>query len=180
MLSIHRVLVLTLGLSAAAGWVSYAISSQSSSKLESQLRRELASLQDTQAKLLSEQSKTHSSLSEIAQLRTDLAEARIEIARLSPSIGQAKESLNTIATSDTVTNTGSIVRKATKPHAVKTASEDKPSPLNSNGQTGVRTAAPAEQEVTDRSRRSARVAPAPDLDTASLRRLTKSADAQVR
>jgi len=110
-LSTDRVLVLTLSLSAAAGWVSYAVSSQSSSKLEGQLRRELASQQDAQTKLLSEQSKTRVSLSEMAQLRVDLAAARTEIARLSPLVGQTKESLNAIATSDTVANTGSIAGK---------------------------------------------------------------------
>jgi hypothetical protein len=180
LLSIHRVLVLTLGLSAAAGWVSYAVSRQSSAGLEGQLRRELASLQDTQTKLLSEQLKTRVSLSEMAQLRADLAAARIEIARLSSPIGQAKESPNTIATSDNVSNTGSIVRKATKPLPVKAVSGDKPSPSNSNGQPEVRIAAPVEQKVIERSRRSARLAPAPDLDTASLRQLTKSAEAPAQ
>jgi hypothetical protein len=66
LLSVNRILVLTLSLSAAAGWVSFAVSNQSSTKLEDQLRRELASLQDTQAKLLSERAKTRASLSEMA------------------------------------------------------------------------------------------------------------------
>jgi hypothetical protein len=179
-LSIHRVLVLTLSLSATAGWVAYSVSSQSSTKLESQLRRELTSLQDAQTKLLSERSKTRVSLSEMAQLRADLAAARTEIARLSPLVGQAKESPNTIATGDTVTNTGPTVGKATKPLPVKAASGDRPSPSNSTGQTGVRIAAPGEQKVTERSRRSARLAQAPDLDTASLRELTRSAEAQAQ
>lgn len=179
-LSTHRVLVLTLSLSAAAGWVSYAVSSQSSSKLEGQLRRELASQQDAQTKLLSEQSKTRVSLSEMAQLRADLAAARTEIARLSPLVGQTKVSLNAIATSDTVANTGSIAGKAVKTLTTKAASRDKPSPSNSNRQPEVRIAAPVEQKVIERSRRSARLAPAPDLDTASLRQLTKSAEAQAQ
>jgi hypothetical protein len=72
------------------------------------------------------------------------------------------------------------VGRATKPLLVKAASRHKSSPSNSTGQTGVRIAAPGEQKVMERSRRSPRLAPAPNLDTASLRQLTRSAEAQAQ
>lgn len=192
LLSVHRILVLTLGLSAAAGWVSFAVSNQSSIKLEGQLRRELAGLQDAQAKLLSERAKTRASLSEMAQLRTDLAAARSEVARLSQLVGQAKpepppvrpearESSRTSTATDAVSKTGSIVTKASKPLPVKAASGDKPSPQDRDGQPAVKIAtANSQKKVAEKPQRSATPTIRPELDTASLRQLTKSAEAQAQ
>ena len=192
LLSVHRILVLTLSLSAAAGWLSFAVSNQSSTNLEGQLRRELAGLQDAQAKLLSERAKTRASLSEMAQLRTDLAAARSEVARLSGLVGQAqpepppvrpeaRESSRTSTATDAVSKTGSIVTKASKPLPVEAASGDKPSPQERGGEATVKIAMPSGQKrVTEKSQRSATPTMRSKLDTASLRQLTKSAEAQAQ
>jgi hypothetical protein len=191
-LSIHRVLVLTLSLSAAAGWVSFAVSSQSSAKLEGQLQREVASLQDAQAKLLSERAKTRASLSEMGQLRADLAAARTDLARLSQPMDQAKpalppvrpdakDSLRTSEISDTGSQTGSIAAKTGKSPPVKAASGDKPQPQDRNGQVAaVKTPTPGGHGAIERSQRDTAPAITPELDAASLRRLTKSAEAQAQ
>ena len=191
-LSIHRVLVLTLSLSAAAGWVSFAVSSQSSAKLEGQLQREVASLQDAQAKLLSEQAKTRASLSEMGQLRADLAAARTGLARLSQPMDQAKpalppvrpdakDSLRTSEISDTGSQTGSIAAKTGKSPPVKAASGDKPQRQDRNGQVAaVKTPTPGGHGAIERSQRGTAPAITPELDAASLRRLTKSAEAQAQ
>jgi hypothetical protein len=191
-LSIHRVLVLTLSLSAAAGWVSFAVSSQSSSKLKGHLRGEVASLQDAQAKLLSERAKTRASLSEMGQLRADLAAARTELARLSQPVAQvkselppvradAKDSLRTSKISDTVSQTGSIAAKIGKSPPVKAASGEKPQPQDRNGQVAaVKTTTPGGHRTVERSQRGTAPAITPELDAASLRRLTKSAEAQAQ
>ena len=92
-------LVRCLSLTAAAGWGSFAVSSQSSTEMERQLRRQETSLQDTQTQLLSERTRTQASLSETAQLRADLAAARREVNRLSQSRDQARAELAP-ATSD--------------------------------------------------------------------------------
>jgi hypothetical protein len=192
LLSVHRILVLTLSLSAAAGWVSFAVSNQSSTKLEDQLRRELASLQDGQAKLLSERAKTRASLTEMAQLRADLAAARIDIARLSQPIGlpklelppvrpEARESSRASKTSDNASKTGSIATKTSKPLPAKAVSEGKLLPRDHNGQaTTIKVATPGDPKATGRSQQGAAPAIKPELDTASLRQLTKSAEAQAQ
>ncbi|MBD2750125.1 hypothetical protein IC232_26010 [Microvirga sp. BT688] len=189
LLSAHRIVVLTLSLSTAAGWVSLAVSKQSSTKLEGQLRRELAGLQDAQAKLLSERAKTRASLSEMAQLRTDLAAARSEVARLSGLVVQAKpepppvrlEASENPRTSDNASKTGSITTKTSKPLPVKAASGDKPSPQDRDGQPAVKIAtANSQKKVAEKPQRSATPTIRPELDTASLRQLTKSAEAQAQ
>ena len=189
LLSVHRILVLTLSLSAAAGWVSFAVSNQSSTKLEGELRRELAGLQDVQAKLLSERAKTGASLSEMAQLRTDLAAARSEVARLSGLVGQAKpepppvrpEASESPRTSDNPSKTGSITTKTSKPLPVKAASGDKPLSQERDGQPAVKIAtANSQKKVPEKPQRSATPTIRPELDTASLRQLTKSAEAQAQ
>ena len=191
-LNVHCVLVLSLSQSAAAGWASFAVSSQSATKLEGQLRREVASLQDTQAKLLSERAKTRASLSEMGQLRADLAAARTGLARLSQPMDQAKpalppvrpdakDSLRTSEISDTVSKTGSIAAKTGKSPPVKAASGDKPQPQDRNGQVAaVKTTTPGGHGAIERSQRRTASAVTPELDAASLRRLTKSAEAQAQ
>jgi hypothetical protein len=190
LLSVHRVLVVMLSLSAAAGWGSLAVSSQSATETERQLRGELAGLQDAQAKLLSERAKTRASLSEMAQLRTDLAAARSEVARLAGLVGQAQpepppvrpeasESSRTSTATDAVSKTGSMVTKASKLLPVKAASGDKPSPQERGGEAVVKIA-PRGQKLAEQSQRSATPTITPKLDTASLRQLTKSAEAQAQ
>jgi hypothetical protein len=191
-LNVHCVLVLSLSLSAAAGWASFAVSSQSATKLEGQLRREVASLQDTQAKLLSERAKTRASLSEMGQLRADLAAARTDLARLSQPMDQAKpalppvrpdakDSLRTSEISDTGSQTGSIAAKTGKSPPVKAAAGDKPQRQDRNGQVAaVKTPTPGGHGAIERSQRGTAPAITPELDAASLRRLTKSAEAQAQ
>jgi hypothetical protein len=192
LLNVHRILVLTLSLSAAAGWAAFAVSKQSSTKLEGQLRSELVSLQDAQDKLLSEWAKARASLSEMAQLRADLAAARIDIARLSQPIGlpkselppvrpEASESSRASKTSDNASKTGSIATKTSKPLPAKAVSGAKPSPRDHNGQaTTIKVATPGDPKATGRSQQGAAPAIKPELDSASLRQLTKSAEAPAQ
>ena len=186
------VLVGALSLSAAAGWGSFAVSSHSAREMERQLRGELGSVQEAQGKLLSERSKMRAALSEMAQLRTDLAATRTEVPRLSQLVGQAKpelppikhetrEGARTNPVVDAVSKTGSIMTKASKPLPVKVASGDKLSPQDRDRQAAVKTATPDnEKKVAEKSQRSATSIIKPELDTASLRQLTKSAEAQAQ
>ncbi len=180
-LTARRVLVGALSLSAAAGWGSFAVSSQSATEVKRQLRGELGSLQESQAKLLSERSKMRATLSEMAQVRTDLAVARTEITRLSQLVAQAqaelppvrpetREGARTNPAIDAASKTGSIVTTASKP-----LSQDRVS------QAAVKIATPDSQtKVAEKARRSAASTIRPELDTASLRQLTKSAEAQAQ
>jgi hypothetical protein len=178
-LTVYRLLVLALSLSATAGWGSFGVSSQSATEAERQLRRELGSLQEAQAKLLSEQSKTRTTLSEIGQLRISLVSVRTEIARLSQPVRPATESSSTGAIGDTVSNTGSITRQVAKSLSVKAvAGAQRPLQVHS-GRTAVKLAAPITQKETERSRRGVGPALPLDLNTASLRQLTQSAEAQA-
>ncbi|MBM1170068.1 hypothetical protein [Microvirga arabica] len=186
------VLVGALSLSAAAGWGSFAISNHSATAMERQLRDELGSLQEAQGKLLSERSKMRAALAEMAQLRTDLTATRTEVARLSQLVGQAqpgpppvrpetRESARTNAAIDTVSRTGSIVTKASKPLPVKAIPGDKTSPQDRDSQTAVKIATPDSQKKdAERYQRSAMPTIRPELDTASLRELTKSVEAQAQ
>lgn len=192
MLTGRWVLVGALSLSAAAGWGSFAVSSHSATEMERQLRGELGSLQEAQGKLLSERSKMRAALSEMAQLRTDLAATRTEVARLSQLVGQAqpelppvrpetRESARPNPAVDAVSKTGSIVTKASKPLPVKATLGGKPSPQDRDSQAAVKIATPDNQKkVAQKSQRSAMPTIRPELDTASLRLLTKSAEAQAQ
>jgi hypothetical protein len=180
-LTARWVLIGALSLSAVAGWGSFAVSSHSATEIERQFRGELGSLQASQAKLLSERSKMRAAVSEIAQVRTDLAAARTEITRLSQLVAQAQpelppvrpESRGSVRTSpaiDAASKTGSIVTKASK-----LLSQDRFS------QAAVKIATPDSQtKVAEKARRSAASTIRPELDTASLRQLTKSAEAQAQ
>jgi hypothetical protein len=160
--------------------------------MERQLRTELGSLQDAQGKLLSERSKMRAALSEMAQVRMDLTAARAEVARLSQLASQAKpelppvrpetgEGARTSPAIDAVSKTGSLVTKASKPLPVKAASGDKPSPQDRDGQAAVKIATmDSQKKVPEKSQRSAAPTSRPELDTASLRQLTKSAEAQAQ
>jgi hypothetical protein len=190
-LTARWVLVGALSLSAAAGWGSFAVSSHSAREMERQLRSELGSLQEAQGKLLSERSKMRAALSEMAQLRTDLTAARAEVARLSQLLGQAKpelppvrpetrESARTNPSIDAVSKTGSLVSKASKPLPLKATQGDKPSPQDRDNQAAVKIATPDNQKVAEKSQRSVMPTIKPELDTASLRQLTMSAEAQAK
>jgi cell division protein FtsB len=90
LLNVHRGLILTLSLSAAAGWSSFAIVRHTSVAVKHQLQDQVASLQATQTQLVAEQMKARVSLSEMAQLRADFAAAQREINRLFQSREQAR------------------------------------------------------------------------------------------
>jgi hypothetical protein len=185
------VLVGALSLSAAAGWGSFAVSSHSMGEMERELRGELGSLQEAQGKLLSERSKMRAALAELAQLRTDLTAARTEVSRLSQLVDQAKPELppvrretgasgRTNPAIDAVAKTGSILTKASKPLPVKATTGDKPSPQDRDSPAAVKIATPDSQTVVEKSQRRAAPTTRPELDTASLRQLTKSAEAQAQ
>jgi hypothetical protein len=159
--------------------------------MERELRGELESLQEAQGKLLSERSKMRAALSEMAQLRTDRTAARAEVARLSQLVGQAKpelslvkpetrESSRTSPAIDAVSKTGSLVSKASKPLPVKATSGDKPSPQDRDNQAAVKIATPDNRKVAEKPQWSVMPTIRPELDTASLRQLTKSAEAQAQ
>jgi myosin heavy subunit len=186
------VLVGALSLSAAAGWGSFAVSSHSATETERQLRGELGSLQEAQGKLLTERSKMRAAVSEMTQLRTDLSATRAEVARLSQLVGQAKtepppvspetkESARTNPATDALTKAGSIMTKASKPLPVKVSPGDKPSAQDHEGQAAVKNAGPDRQKkLAEKPQRSATPPVRPELDTASLRQLTTSAEAQAQ
>ena len=183
MLNVHRLLVLALSLSAAAGWGSFAVSSQSSAEVHGQLRRELAILQEAQTKVLSERSKTRVALSEMAQVRADLAAARSEIARLSQPVGPTRPELPPSKpegkegprTSDAESKTGSIGTKTSKSLPVKAALGEKRLPQDRNGQAAtINLANPGGQKAPERFQRGATPATTPELDTASLRQLAEA------
>jgi hypothetical protein len=183
-------LVVCLSLTAAAGWGSFAVSSQSSTEMERQLRLQVTSLQETQTQLLSERTRTQAALSEMAQLRTDLAAARTEIARLSRPINpaqpelppvrpEAKGNLRSSETSDEGLRTGSIGAKTTKPQPIKAASGEKPLLQDRQDQpAAVKIKAQDVQKATEAPQRGRIPTITTALDTASLRLLTKAAQAQ--
>jgi hypothetical protein len=71
--------------------------------------------------------------------------------------------------------------KASKPPPVEPASGYKPSSQDRDGQAAVKIAtANSQRKVTEKSQRSATPTIGPELDTASLRQLTKSAEAQAQ
>lgn len=186
------VFVGALSLSAAAGWGSFAVSSQSATETERELRGDLGSLQEAQGKLLAQRLKMRAAVSEMAQVRTDLTAARAEVARLSQLVDQAKtdlppvrpearESARTNPATDAVLKRGSTVTEASKPLPVKATPGDKPSPRDREGQAAVKIAGPDnDKKVSEKPQRSATPTIRPDLDTASLRQLTKSAEAQAQ
>ncbi len=192
LLTARRVLVVALSLLAAAGWGSFAVSSHSAREMERELRDELVSSQEAQGKLHSEWSKMRAAVSEMAQMRTDLTATRTEVSRLSQLVGQAKpelppvrpetkESGHTSPAIDAASKTGSIVTKASKPLPIKAIPGDKPSPQNRDSQAAVKIATPDNhKKVTEKSQRSVMPTIRPELDTASLRQLTKSAEAQAQ
>jgi TolA-binding protein len=186
-------LVLCLSLTAAAGWASFAVSSQSSAEMERQLRRQETSLQDTQTQLLSERTRTQASLSEMAQLRADLAAIQSKVNRLSQSRDQARaelapatsdrkgKSIQINEVEDDVSATGSIGPKAMRPRQGKAASLDPlPPQPRSKQMIAVRIAAHGLQKATEKPQHSRDLAVVSELDTASLRHLSKSAEASAR
>jgi TolA-binding protein len=184
-------LVLCLSLTAAAGWASFAVSSQSSTEMERQLRRQETSLQDTQTQLLSERTRTQASLSEMAQLRADLAAIQSKVNRLSQSRDQARaefapaksdrkgKSIQINEAEDDVSATGSIGAKAMRPPQGKAASSD-PLPPQPRNKLAVRIAAQGLQKATEKPQRSRDLTVISELDTAALRQLSKSGEASAR
>ena len=186
-------LVLCLSLTAAAGWASFAVSSQSSTEMERQLRRQETSLQDTQTQLLSERTRTQASRSEMAQLRADLAATQSKVNRLSQSRDQARaelapaksdrkgRSIQINEAEDDVSATGSIGAKAMRPLQGKAASSDPLPPQPRNKQMiAVRIAAHRLQKATEKPQHSRDLTIISELDTAALRQLSKSGKALAR
>ena len=185
-------LVRCLSLTAAAGWGSFAVSSQSSTEMERQLRRQETSLQDTQTQLLSERTRTQASRSEMAQLRADLVAARTEVVRLSQPFNQAqpelppvrpeaKGNLRSSESSDDGSKTGSIGAKTTKPQPIKAALGQKPLLQDRKGQpAAVKIKALDVQKTTGEAQRGKIAIMTTALDTAGLRLLTKAAEAQAQ
>ena len=186
-------LVLCLSLTAAAGWASFAVSSQSSTEMERQLRRQETSLQDTQIQLLSERTRAQASLSEMVQLRADLAATQSKVNRLSQSRDQARaelapaksdrkgRSIQVNEAEDDVSGTGSIGAKAMRPLQGKAASLDPLPPQPRNKQMiAVRIAAHGLQKATEKPQHSRDLTIISELDTAALRQLSKSGEASAR
>jgi hypothetical protein len=100
---------------------------------------------------------------------------------LPPVRPEAREGARTSPAIDAVSKTGSIVTKGSKPPPVKATPRDKPSPQDRDRQAAVKITTPDNQKkVAEKSQRSVMPAIKPDLDTASLRQLTKSAEAQAQ
>ena len=185
-------LVLCLSLTAAAGWGSFAVSSQSSTEMERQLRRQETSLQDTQTQLLSERTRTQASLSEMAQLRADLAAIQSKVNRLAQSRDQARaelapatsdrkgKSIQINEAEDDVSATSSLGAKAMRPLQGKAASSEPPPQSRSKQMVAVRIAAHGLQKATEKPQRSRDLTVISELDTAALRQLSKSGEASAR
>ena len=176
-------LVLCLSLTAAAGWASFAVSSQSSIEMERQLRRQETSLQDTQIQLFSERTRTQASRSEMAQLRADLAAIQSKVNRLSQSRDQAlaelapaksdrkSRSIQVNEAEDDVSGIGSIGAKAIRPLQGKAAPSEPPP--QSRNKLAVRIAAQGLQKATEKPRRSRDLTVISELATATLRQLSR-------
>ena len=99
---------------------------------------------------------------------------------LTPVKPQISEGARTGAAINAVSKTGSIVTEVSEP-PVKTAAGDEPSPQDRNNRGAVKIAMPdSQKKVAEKSQRSATPIIKPELDTASLRQLTKSAEAQAQ
>ena len=185
-------LVLCLSLTAAAGWGSFAVSRQSSTEMERQLRRQETSLQDTQTQLLSERTRTQASRSEMAQLRADLAAIQSKVNRLSQSRDQARaelapaksdrkgRSIQVNEAEDDVSATSSIGAKAMRPSQGKAAPSELPPQSRNKQMIAVRIAAQGLQKATEKPQRSRDLTVISELDTAALRQLSKSGEASAR
>jgi chromosome segregation ATPase len=161
--------------------------------MERQLRDQAARLQTIQTQLLAEQTKAQASVSEMAQLRGELAGARREINRLSQSRDQAvadrppvrsdakSANLRRNDANDDVSRTGAIgqrINRAQRDRAVSTKPPEN-QPRNQQVAT-VRIAAQGTQKPVARAQPSKALTVISELDTATLRQLSKSAEAMVR
>ncbi|WP_114947578.1 hypothetical protein [Microvirga calopogonii] len=193
LLNVHRGLILALSLSAAAGWVSFAISRHSLAEMEHQLRKQVESMQAIRSQLLAETTKAQASLSGVAQLRGELETAQKEINRLSQSREQtvadrprAKPdtrgaNLRPNDVNDDVSTTGSIGEKTNKAQKDKAGSVKLPEKQPRNPQVAaVGIAIQGTQKPAERPQRGNALTVVSKLDTAALRQLTKSAGAPVQ
>jgi len=154
--------------------------------MERQLRHELANLQGAQIQLLSEHTRAKASLSEMAQLRADLATARAEMARLSQPVDQAQaelpshgpETKGSPQTSDAAAKMGMTGPKALKPQSPAASPVEKPLLQDRTGQSAAKIRVQGVHNATERPQRGKASKPT-ELDTASLRQLTTSAEAQT-
>jgi TolA-binding protein len=86
----QRAVTVILGLGATAGWGMLAVSSQSAAETERQLQERIATLQDSQKRLMLERDRSQVASAELARLRIQLSSAQDEIARLAQSRTQAQ------------------------------------------------------------------------------------------
>jgi len=86
----QRAVTVILGVGAAAGWSMVAVSSQSATETERQLREQIATLHDNQKQLLLERDQSQVAVTEIEGLRRQLSSAQDEIARFAQSRTQAQ------------------------------------------------------------------------------------------
>jgi hypothetical protein len=191
--NVHHGLILALSLSAAAGWVSFAISRHSFAEMEHQLRNQVEGLQASRSQLLAETTKAQVSLSGVAQLRGELETAQREINRLTQSRDQtvadrprAKPdakgaNLRPNDVNDDVSTTGSIGEKTNKAQKDKAVSARLPEKQPRNPQVAVvGIAVQGTQKPAERPQRGKALTIVSELDTAALRQLTKSAETPVR
>ena len=190
--NVHRGLILALSLSAAAGWVSFAISRHSLVEMEHQLRNQVEGLQATRSQLVAETTKAQVSLSGVAQLRAELGTAHREISRLAQLGDQTAAdrprakpdakgaNLRSNDVNDDVYATGSIREKTNKTQNDKVVSAKLPEKQPRNPQiAAVGIAAQGTQKPAERPR-GKELTVVSELDTAALRQLTKSAETPVR
>lgn len=188
----HRGLILALSLSAAAGWVSFAISRHSLAEMEHQLRNQVEGLQAARSHLLAETMKAQVSLSGVAQLRGELETAQREINRLSQSRDQtvadrsrAKPdakgaNLRPNDVNDDVSATGSVGEKTSKAQKDKAVSAKLLEKQPRNPQVAaVDNSSAGTQKPAERPRGKEPTVVS-ELDTAALRQLTKSAKTPAR
>jgi hypothetical protein len=189
--NVHRGLILALSLSAAAGWVSFAISRHSLAEMEYQLRNQVEGLQVTRSQLPAETTKAQVSLSGVAQLRGELETAQREISRLTQSRDQTAAdrprakpdakgaNLRSNDVNDDVSTTGSIREKTNKAQKDKAVSANLPEKQPRNSQVAaVVNSSSGTQKPAERPR-GKELTVVSEVDTAALRQLTKAAEAPL-
>jgi hypothetical protein len=171
--NIHRAVILSFGLSAAAGWSLFAYSSQSSAEVERQLRGQVASLQETQKQLVSERAQARASLTDLPRVRAQLLAARDELTRLS----EARERTQAGPTAGRdVSETGSIRTILTKSQQATPASAQKALTPPGNGSLADGVVGQSARKAIEKPSRSKGPNLTPALDTAGLRRMTSTAE----
>lgn len=136
-IDLSRVLIVALGLGTITGWGTYALSSRSANKVESQLRGQVRSLHQIQMDLLAERQRTQATVGDMERLQGQVSKLRQEADLLTQARDLAQAELVTAATGmkdlmaqvnqsgSDVSTTGSITTTAPDAQHLVTATAQK-------------------------------------------------------